>query len=83
MGQRLVKVKVVELEGEKVFLEFSEWPGAAGACRFTVEIRFSPGDRAVFDGPTLPEVEALAERCLHASWASRRLMAGGRAARQP
>lgn len=83
MEKRLVKVKVVELEGEKVFLNFSELPGAAGACRFSVEIRFTPIDRAVFDGRTLAEVEAIAEACLHASWASRRLIAPAGAARTP
>ncbi len=74
MQRRIVKVKVVVLDERKVFLNFREEPGGSPACRYSVEICFDSRDRAVLDGPTLSSVEEAAEACLHATWASRRLI---------
>lgn len=72
---RLAKVKVVELEGKKVFLNFYEDRTPLGTPRYCVEIRFGPDDRVVFDGTSLSDLEATTRACLPASWASRRMLA--------
>lgn len=73
---RLAKVKVVDLDGKKVFLHFYEDLSSIGAPRYSVEIRFGPEDRVVFDGPSISDLEATTRACLPATWASRQMLAG-------